>query len=254
MVVGVVSSGLDSKGPLIPPSQLPTALRLLIGGYAAFATAVLLLGSCAAIYLARRFVNLEDRASAPAVAFATVTAVCVTVGVFFFSPFWMIDRFSPALAFVVVAACALAGTIPIRTERRVSPWVYACMALVAAVPLSLEGAWRLQQRAAIVTSEPPLAGPPTPREFAKANEFGLLPVAVAPDGTLRIAAGVRVYALDSHGRARCYDSGQGGSRRFLPAGATAQYAMAQQQELVSIQPDDAPRGDRGVRPEARHDA
>jgi hypothetical protein len=155
--VALLSSGLGGDAPLLRPERVPIALRLLTEGFAAFAAAVFLFATAAAIYAARRVAHSDDDASTPAIVFATVVAVEVAAGTFFLGPYWLRTHLGPTGLLLLVGGAALAGTIPARTDRRVSPWWYACLALIVAAPLGVEAAWRFHLRPRPIERPPAVA-------------------------------------------------------------------------------------------------
>jgi hypothetical protein len=141
----ILAPNVGSDATFVQPEKGPIAHRVLTEGFAAFATAALLLGTSGAVSVARRLSHAEDHASTPAIAFATVMGVLVAVPMFFLGPVFVREHLGPSGVVAFVGAAALAGTIPVRTERGVSPWVYGCLALIVAAPLAVECAWRLQR-------------------------------------------------------------------------------------------------------------
>lgn len=220
-IVAIVSSGLSSQGSLLPADRVPAVLRLLTEGFAAFATAVLLLGTSTAIYVARRAIGADDDVSAPAIVFATVVAVCVAAGVFLLGPYWLRQHLTPTVGFILVAAAALAGTVPVRTAGRPSPWLYACLALIVAAPLGVEGAWRVQRPRAVVQSQTPRSVPVERREFVRATRFGLTVVAVGRDGTCFYTDGARLTARRPAGSDAWFHEPEDPNARFARGAVAA---------------------------------
>jgi hypothetical protein len=200
VMIGIFAliSGPGSGEPLLPADRVPLALQVLTEGFAAFATAVLLLGTSGAIQIARRVVPTDDDSSTAAIVFATVLVADLTAGAGFLGPYWFPSHLTPTVVVVLLGAAALAGTIPLRTKARVSPWLYACLGLIVAAPLGVAGAWRLQRPSVprVVQSTAPLSGPVETemREFARSTRPALTIVAIAPDGTVYYSDGARLTA------------------------------------------------------------